>query len=263
VTGFVGEDARMTSRRVFLALLAAACATEPAMQSDSVFELRNYLMRPGQRDVLIELFEREFIESQEVLGSCVVGTFRDLDDADRFVWIRRFADFPTRHAALDAFYTGPVWQTNRTAANATIIDSDNVLLLRPHSGALLCDADTRPPLRATALPRSVIVATSYFLAPGGEENFAAFFEDAIARRVREADGHVLTTFVSERRANNYPRLPVRENVNAFVSLTRFSSLADQVASARALGAIGRDVERRVVQPTETLRLQATARSLLR
>jgi hypothetical protein len=263
VTGFVGEDARMTSRRAFLASLAAACATEPAMRAESVFELRNYLMRPGQRDVLIELFEREFIESQEALGACVVGTFRDLDDADRFVWIRSFGDFPARYAALDAFYASPIWQTHRTAANATMVDSDNVLLLRPHSGALLCDAGERSPIGASAIPRHVIVATSYFLSPGGEEDFAAFFEDAIAPRVRQSDGDLLATFVSEQRTNNYPRLPVREDVNAFVSLMRFSSLAEQIQATRALGAIGREIERRVVQTTETLRLQPTARSLLR
>jgi hypothetical protein len=263
VTGIVREDARMHSRRVFLASLAAACATEPVMPNDSVYELRNYLLRPGQRDVLIDLFEREFIESQEALGICVVGAFRDLDDADRFVWIRSFADFPARYAALDAFYTGPVWQTHRSAANATMIDSDNVLLLRPHSGALPCDAGARAPVRATAIPSSVIVAACYFLPPGGEDDFAAFFEGAMARRVREAGGYVLATFMSEQRENNYPRLPVRENVHAFVAITRFASIADQTDSARALGAIGREIERRVVQPTETLRLQPTARSLLR
>jgi hypothetical protein len=262
VTGFVGEDARMTSRRVFLASLAAACATEPPMPPNNVFELRNYLMRPGQRDVLIDLFEREFIESQEALGSSVVGTFRDLDDADRFVWIRSFADFPMRAAALDAFYTGPIWQTHRSAANATIIDSDNVLLLRPHSGMLACDGE-RAPIGAIASPRSVIVASTWYLPPGGEDEFADFFTGEIAPRLRDTGGVVLATFVIETRANNYPRLPVREDVNVFVAITRFATLPEQTDSARTLGALGREIERRVVQTTETLRLQPTARSLLR
>lgn len=252
----------MTSRRTFLALLAAACATEPAMSSNTVFELRNYLMRPGQRDVLIEMFEREFIESQEALGICVAGTFRDLDDADRFVWIRNFPNYASRAAALDAFYTGLVWQTHRTDANATMIDSDNVLLLRPHAGTLPCSA-VRPSVGATALPSSVIVATAWFLSPGGEEEFAEFFTGKIAPRLRDNGGNVLATFVSETQANNYPRLPVREKVNAFVAITRFDSLAEQADSARALGALGHEIERRVVQTTETLRLQPTARSLLR
>src|SRR5262249_48599854 len=96
-----------------------------------VVELRQYTLRPGQRDVLIELFDREFVESQEAAGMAVVGQFRDLDDPDRFVWIRGFESMPSRAEALAAFYGGPVWRQHAAAANATMIDSDNVLLLRP------------------------------------------------------------------------------------------------------------------------------------
>jgi hypothetical protein len=45
-----------------------------------VLELRQYTLHPGKRDVLIELFDREFVESQEVLGMDLVGQFRDLDE---------------------------------------------------------------------------------------------------------------------------------------------------------------------------------------
>lgn len=61
----------------------------------------------------------------------VLGIFRDLDDPDRFVWMRGFQNMAARHAALLAFYTGPVWRANSHAANATMLDSSNVLLLRP------------------------------------------------------------------------------------------------------------------------------------
>ena len=98
-----------------------------------VVELRQYTLRPGQRDVLIGLFDREFVESQEAAGMAIVGQFRDLDDPDRFVWIRGFASMPARAAALAAFYGGPAWKANSAAANATMIDSDNVLLLRPQA----------------------------------------------------------------------------------------------------------------------------------
>src|SRR5262245_23922182 len=96
-----------------------------------IYELRQYTLHPDQRDVLIELFEREFVESQEALGMRLVGTFRDLDDPDRFVWIRGFPDMETRRQALTDFYYGPVWKAHAAAANATMIDSDDVLLLRP------------------------------------------------------------------------------------------------------------------------------------
>src|SRR5262245_38793908 len=96
-----------------------------------IYELRQYTLHPGRRDTLIELFEREFVESQEAVGMRLVGTFRDLDDADRFVWVRGFPDMESRRQALTDFYHGPVWRAHAAAANATMIDSDDVLLLRP------------------------------------------------------------------------------------------------------------------------------------
>jgi hypothetical protein len=74
---------------------------------------------------LIELFDREFVESQEIVGMYVIGQFRDLDNPNRFVWLRGFRNMSERAEGLTAFYTGPVWKANREAANATMIDSDN------------------------------------------------------------------------------------------------------------------------------------------
>jgi len=96
-----------------------------------VVEFRQYTLHPGKRDILIELFYREFVESQEAVGMRVIGQFRDLDDPNRFVWLIGFRDMPLRAQALKEFYGGPVWKEHREAANATMVDSDNVLLLRP------------------------------------------------------------------------------------------------------------------------------------
>src|SRR6476469_10671037 len=98
-----------------------------------VVELLQYTLVPNGRETLIALFEREFIETQEATGMTVIGQFRDLNNPDRFVWLRGFSDMDRRAAQLQAFYGGPVWKAHRDAANATMIDSDNVLLLRPTS----------------------------------------------------------------------------------------------------------------------------------
>lgn len=98
-----------------------------------VIELRQYTLRPGRRDELIELFDREFVETQEAVGAVVLGQFRDLDAPDRFVWLRGFPDMEARRHALTAFYDGPVWAEHGPRANATMVDSDDVLLLRPLS----------------------------------------------------------------------------------------------------------------------------------
>ena len=59
-----------------------------------IIELRQYTLHPGKRDVLIDLFDREFVESQEALGMKIIGQFRDLDNPNRFVWLRGFRDMP-------------------------------------------------------------------------------------------------------------------------------------------------------------------------
>lgn len=97
----------------------------------TIIELRQYTLHPGRRDELVELFEREFVESQEELGARIVGTFRDVGDPDRFVWVRSFPDVATRRAALAGFYGGPVWREHGPAANATMVDFSDVLLLEP------------------------------------------------------------------------------------------------------------------------------------
>jgi hypothetical protein len=61
----------------------------------------------------------------------ILGQFRDLDDRDSFVWLRGFTDIWSRKRGLEAFYSGPVWTAHAVAANATMIEVDNVLLLQP------------------------------------------------------------------------------------------------------------------------------------
>ncbi len=86
-------------------------------------ELRQYTLHPSRRDDLIELFDREFVETQEAAGMHIVGQFRDLDDPDRFVWIRGFTDMSSRHAALQNFYGGPVWKEHRAGSG---VDDDRL-----------------------------------------------------------------------------------------------------------------------------------------
>jgi hypothetical protein len=115
-----------------------------------VVELRQYKLVPGQRETLIALFEREFIKTQEATGMTVIGQFRDLNNPNRFVWLRGFGDMASRARQLEEFYGGPIWKEHREAANATMIDSDNVLLLqraRTNSGFRLENLK-RPPSRS-------------------------------------------------------------------------------------------------------------------
>jgi hypothetical protein len=221
-------------------------------------ELRQYALKPGMRDALIELFDREFVESQEATGMKLIGQFRDADDPNRFVWLRGFVDMESRARSLGAFYGGPVWKANRDAANATMIDSDNVLLLRAAwSGSGFANAGTRGPRGATILPAGAITATiCYFDTPVTEAVIDVFRGAALPRR-ETAAAKMLAAFVSEKSTNTFPALPIREGEHVFVS---FSLHAD-ICSAQEVP-LPPDLECALARPPEILRLLPTARSRL-
>jgi hypothetical protein len=244
--------------------------SNPLPSSWPIVELRQYTLRPGQRDVLIDLFEREFVESQEAFGMGILGTFRDLDRPDRFVWLRGFRDMASRGAGLGAFYGGPVWKAHGKAAGATMVDSDNVFLLRgarPDSG-FAAGERPRPPKGATEARRGLIVANVYPLADGAGPDFVDFFDAVVKPALQAAGGTPVASYVSETAPNNFPRLPVRENEPVFVSFSVFADPSDherfvaRLAGSSTWTAIAETLRRRLKGPPEVLRLQPTPRSAL-
>ncbi|HXD78126.1 MAG TPA: hypothetical protein VN616_09990, partial [Puia sp.] len=96
-----------------------------------LIELRDYLIKPGDRDRFIAYFEANFIGSQDVLGGSVLGQYRVKDHADNFCWVRGFRNMASRSAFLPGFYYGPFWKQHRNVANGMLVNNDNVYLLRP------------------------------------------------------------------------------------------------------------------------------------
>ena len=212
---------------------------KPHTPHHAIVELRQYTLHPGRREDLIALFDREFVETQEAVGITVLGQFRDLDDPDRFVWLRAFASMPARARALAAFYDGPGWRAHRDAANATMLDSDNVLLLRPATGTAM-PIDGWQRAHGAARDGAVLAIVG---APG--RGFAPV--------IAGAGGEIVARYETEPSANNFPRLPVREGEPVAVSLARFFDVAACTKLADALASTP-------VAPMQLLRLAPTANS---
>jgi hypothetical protein len=193
------------------------------MSWSPIVELRQYTLLPGKRDVLIDLFEANLIEGQEDTGMKIIGQFRDLDDPDKFVWLRGFPAMPERAQSLGDFYGGPVWQGNRETANATMIDSDDVLLLRPaRADSTFTLADERQPHRARGgADRGIVEATILQLEAPADTEIVAFFDEEIAPRLGEGPAALLAYLVTEASENTFPALPVREGESVFVWFTGF------------------------------------------
>ena len=179
----------------------------------------------------------------------IIGQFRDLDDPDRFVWLRGFADMESRTRALEAFYGGPVWKEHAAAANATMIDHTDVLLLRPVAGTagFWLDPRLRPDRDSPSVAGGVVVVTIEHLDGPASPDTTPAPDNA-------SGAEVLARLVTETARNGYPRLPVREGVNVRVTVRSYvDAPADRASSLPSL-----DAHRR-----EILRLQPTPRSLLR
>nr|WP_275448235.1 NIPSNAP family protein [Mesorhizobium sp. IRAMC:0171] len=243
----------------------------------SVVELRRYALIPGQRETLIELFDREFIETQEATGTKIIGQFRDLGRPDTFVWLRGFSSMDARRQSLGAFYGGPIWARYKDQANATMISSDDVLLLKPawpgsgfDLGGLKRPLVSRQATDDTGAtnPASERLLASvsieiHHLEPGAEADFAASYRTLAAPALREASACLLGAYVTEPAENTFPRLPVRENKNVFVSiigLNRQSDIPPVMPDPWSQFSSRRFVFARTI---ETLWLSPTSRSLLR
>lgn len=231
----------------------------------AVVDLRQYTLRPGQRDTLIELFDTYFVDGQEATGMHVAGQFRDLDNPDRFVWIRGFRDLPARADALNAFYYGPVWRAHSAAANATMIDSDNALLLKP--------VRLGPAYPVLDAPRSgstaSVIAGAVHHRGAADDGFVEYFEDRVVPVLTATGAEPVAVFESLVAENNFPQLPLRDEV-VLAWFARFSGTAAYDEHRRQLAASRTWQEQvlpelvcRSTKPMQELRLSPTARSQFR
>jgi hypothetical protein len=237
-----------------------------------IVELRQYTLRPGQRDTLITLFDREFVESQEELGMTILGQFRDLDNRDRFVWLRGFDTMPGRAEALASFYGGPAWRAHSAEANATMLDCGNVLLLRPAAerSGFPAPGAARPPADCHQPPASLVTATICHRDRPFDDEFLDFFDGEAGPALAAAGAAPLAWLQTEYAENNFPALPVRAGEHVFVWFTRFASAADADTADRQLARshswqhrVRPGLAAMVTGAPERLRLAPTARSLLR
>jgi hypothetical protein len=233
----------------------------------NIVELRQYTLLPGQRDVLIDLFDRELVETQEAVGMSVMGQFRDLDDPDRFIWLRGFGDMPSRLAGLGAFYDGPVWLRHREAANATMIDANDVLLLRPAwpGSGISMQGRRRAATGSTTVPAGLLDVRVLQLGQPATAELLELCRHTLTTTLARGGAQVLGWYVSEPAANNFPRLPVREGEHVLVSLAMFEDIAAFEAFAGS-GAWDREAQRQLgpwlVGPARNHRLAPTTRSAI-
>ena len=176
-----------------------------------VIELRRYTMQPGQREDFAEYFDAYFPEAFQQLGAIAFGQFLERDKPSMFTWLRGFKDMDARAVVNSAFYYGPVWKEHKPTVNPMMIDSDDVLLLRPLRAIPVLPAVDPVHERS---PRGVVVMhIVHDIDPEILERAYAKYECA----------GLLVTLDAP---NNFPQLPVRTDGPWVVWLGIFDDAGD-------------------------------------
>ena len=80
-----------------------------------IVEVRSYRIKPGKREEFIKLFETRAVPAQRTYGMKVTGPFLDVENPNKFVFLRSFPSLEERERMRDAFYGGELWKNELEA----------------------------------------------------------------------------------------------------------------------------------------------------
>ena len=94
------------------------------------FELRQYRMRPGQRDAWVKCMEEQIIPFQVSKGMVICGSFVGEEDPDLYFWIRRFDSEEERERLYEAVYQSDYWKNTIGPRVGELIDREQIKVTR-------------------------------------------------------------------------------------------------------------------------------------
>jgi hypothetical protein len=101
-----------------------------------IVEVRSYRIKPGCRAEFIEFFEKRSIPALRSYGMNVIGPFIDLENPNKFVWLRIFPSLEERERMREAFYEGDPWKSELEAIAMPMLESYDVILCEPSPGCV-------------------------------------------------------------------------------------------------------------------------------
>ena len=94
------------------------------------YELRQYRMRPGQRDNWVKCMEEEIIPFQVSKGMVIMGSFVGEKDDGLYVWIRRFENEEERKRLYKEVYESDYWKNEIAPKVPEMLDRDKIKVTR-------------------------------------------------------------------------------------------------------------------------------------
>jgi len=101
-----------------------------------IVEVRAYRIKPGRRDEFIELFETKAVPALRSHGMKIIGPLLDVENPNKFVFLRSFPSLQERERMRDAFYGGELWKNELEGIAMPMIDSYDVILCETSSGCV-------------------------------------------------------------------------------------------------------------------------------
>ena len=101
-----------------------------------IVEVRSYRIKPGRREEFIKLFESRAIPALREYGMPVVGPMLDVENPNKFVFLRSFPSLEERDRMKDAFYGSELWKKELEPLAMPLLDSYDVILCETSPGCV-------------------------------------------------------------------------------------------------------------------------------
>ena len=101
-----------------------------------IVEVRSYRIKAGRRAEFVRFFETRSVPALQSHGMKVIGPFLDLENPNKFVWLRSFPSLAERDRMKDAFYEGDLWKNELEAIAMPMLESYDVILCETSPGCV-------------------------------------------------------------------------------------------------------------------------------
>ena len=103
-----------------------------------IVEVRSYRIKPGKRAEFIDLFEKRAIPALRSYGMKIIGPLLDVENPNKFVFLRSFPSLEARDQMKDDFYHSELWKNELEHLAMPMLDSYDVILCETSAG-YVCD----------------------------------------------------------------------------------------------------------------------------
>ena len=101
-----------------------------------IVEVRSYRVTPGKRDEFLRTFETRSIPALQAHGMKIVGPMVDVENPNKFVFLRNFPSLEERERMRDAFYGGELWKNELEGLAMPLLESYDVILCEATPGCV-------------------------------------------------------------------------------------------------------------------------------